>query len=156
MARAKNTVSEEDLKKCLKGELGDPAKFNGDIEDVVDHYSIFIKSLLKLTPRPNVSVLTKAAQKVFVVKAEPDTCTKRAQSICNALLQKAQEYEEWDEALSSCESSPQPTRTKKGTAALPLQSTSKRSRVLQPSTSSPSSRSRILKPNFLDLFGELK
>ena len=39
---------------------------------------------------------------------------------------------------------------------LPLQSTSKRSRVLQPSTSSPSSRSRILKPNFLDLFGELK
>ena len=31
MARAKNTASEEGLKKCLKGELDmlDPAKFNG-------------------------------------------------------------------------------------------------------------------------------
>ena len=103
MARAKNTASEKDMKKCLKGELDmlDPAKFNGDIEDVVDHYSIFIKSLLKLTPRPNVSVLTKAAQKVFV-KAEPDTCKKWAQSICNA-IQHCCEKLEWDEALSSCE-----------------------------------------------------
>ena len=91
MARAKNTASEEDLKKCLKGELDmlDPAKFNGDIEDVVDHYSIFIKSLLKLTPRPNVSVLTKAAQKIFVVKAEPDTCAKGPSAMQSSTVAKS-------------------------------------------------------------------
>ena len=86
MARTKNSATEENIRKCLKGELDtlDPAKFNTDTEDVVEHYCIFIKSLLRLIPRPNVSVLSNAAQKDFL-KAEPDTCEKWAQSICNAI-----------------------------------------------------------------------
>ena len=106
MARAKNTASEEDLRKCLKGELDslDPAKFNADTEDVVEAYCIFIRSLLRLTPRPNVSVLAKAAEKVFL-KAEPDMQKMVPVHLqCNPTLsQKTQEYEEWDQAFSSCE-----------------------------------------------------
>ena len=100
MARSKNIASEEDLRKCLKGELGtrDPAKFNADIE--VQGYCIFIRSLLRLTPRPNVSVLAslpegraRHMQKMVPVHLQ-----------CNLTLsQKAQEYEEWDQAFSSCE-----------------------------------------------------
>ena len=70
------------------------------MEDVVEHYSI-IKSLLKLTPRPNVSVPTKAAQKDFV-KAEPDTCQKKGPVHLQrnpTLSQKPREYEELNEAL---------------------------------------------------------
>ena len=107
MARAKNSATEEDIRKCLKGELDtlDPAKFNADTEDVVEHYCIFIKSLLRLTPRPNVSVLSKAAQKAFL-KAEPDTCKKwgPVHLQCNPTLsQEGQEHEEWEQAYSRCE-----------------------------------------------------
>ena len=156
MARAKNSATEEDIRKCLKGELDtlDPAKFNADTEDVVEHYCIFIKSLLRLTPRPNVSVLSKAAQKAFL-KAEPDTCKKWAQSICNAIQhcrKKVKSMKSGSKLTPGvkciCDvlkkgnadvgSSPQPSKA----AALPLQATSKR--VLD---SSPSA-SRVLKPNF--------
>ena len=156
MARAKNSATEEDIRKCLKGELDtlDPAKFNADTEDVVEHYCVFIKSLLKLTPRPNVSVLSKAAQKAFL-KAEPDTCKKWAQSICNAIQhcrKKVKSMKSGSKLTPGvkciCDvlkkgnadvgSSPQPSKA----AALPLQATSKR--VLD---SSPSA-SRVLKPNF--------
>ena len=67
MARAKNSATEKNIRKRLKGELDtlDPAKFNADTEDVVEHYCIFIKSLLRLTPRPKVSVHQRLPRKLF-------------------------------------------------------------------------------------------
>ena len=164
MARAKNTASEEDLRKCLKGELDslDPAKFNADTEDVVEAYCIFIRSLLRLTPRPNVSVLAKAAQKVFL-KADPDTCKKWSQSICNAIqhcrkkLKSMKSGTKLSPAVKSiCDA------IKKGQAdveSCSLRSTPRTSAIaglllhgtpqrVTRKRSASTSRSRVLKPNF--------
>ena len=107
MGRAKNIASEEDLKKCLKGELDmlDPAKFNAAIEDVVDHYGHLHQKPIETNPKAKCVSANKGSPESF--------CEGRARHLqklgpvqlqCNpALSQKAEEYEEWDEALSSCE-----------------------------------------------------
>ena len=67
MARAKNSATEEDIRKCLKGELDtlDPAKFNAETEDVVEHYCIFIKSLLRLTQGQMCQCYQRLPRKLF-------------------------------------------------------------------------------------------
>ena len=148
MARARNTASVSDVSKCLKGELDclDPSKYNGSVEQVIDCYVILIRSLLKLTARPVVTVLQHASQKAFP-KETSDDCKKFAQAICNAVTHCRNKKKSMK---TGSRLSPAVKTICKQLASLEETSRSPRRRQSRSSVeTSPTAkrRSRVLKPN---------